>query len=205
MGHVLDRVDLPVGVGPGDQVPAGVRHHEVHGHARTRQEVLHALPEGVQALPGAGGDRQGPGQAGAQGRQGDGVGQVGLVEHHELGDVQGAGDTGQDGVDGGDLAQGVGVGGVHDVEEQVGAGDLLQGGAEGLNELVGQVAYESDGVGQGVDAPVGGLGTPDRGIQGGEQGVLDHGLRPGEAVHEGGLAGVGVAGNGHRGDGPAPS
>ena len=97
------------------------------------------------------------------------------------------------------------MGGIDDVQHEVGPGDLLQGGAEGLNELVGQVAHETDGVGKGVGAPFGGLGPPDGGVEGGEQGVLNHDAGLGEAVHEGGLTGVGVAGDRHRGDGPAPA
>ena len=95
------------------------------------------------------------------------------------------------------------MGGVDDVEHKVGSGHLLQGGAECLDELVGQVAHEADGVGESVGAPFGGLGAPHGGVEGGEQGVLDHDAGLGEAVHEGGLAGVGVTGDRHRGDGPA--
>ena len=95
------------------------------------------------------------------------------------------------------------MGGVDDVEHEVGPGHLLQRGAEGLDQLMGQVADEADGVGEGVGASLGGLGPPHGGVEGGEQGVLDHDSGLGEAVHERGLAGVGVAGDRHRGDGPA--
>ena len=167
------------------------------------QHLLDAGAQLLDPLPGAGRDRDRPGQAGAQRGQGDGVGEVGLVQDDELGHVQGSGDLGQDGAHGGHLAEGVGVGGVDDVQHEVGPGDLLQGGAEGLNELVGQVAHETDGVSEGVGASFGGLGPPDGGVEGGEQGVLNHDAGLGEAVHEGGLAGVGVTGDRHRGDGPA--
>ena len=84
------------------------------------------------------------------------------------------------------------VGGVDDVEEQIRAGGLLQGRAEGFDELVGQVADESDGVGVGEDDAVGGLGLTDGRVEGGEQGVLHHHLGVGEQVEQGGLARVGV-------------
>src|SRR5690606_27960744 len=78
--------------------------------------------------------------------------------HDELRDLLGARDVGEHLAHRPHLALGVGVGGVDDVEDDVGLGDLLQRGAERLDELVGQVADEADGVGEGVDPPVGGLG-----------------------------------------------
>ena len=92
---------------------------------------------------------------------------------------------------------------VDDVKHEIGFGHLLQSGAEGLDELVGQVAHEADGVGEGVGAPLGGLGPPHGGVERGEQGVLDHEAGLGEPVHEGGLAGIGVAGDRNRRDGTA--
>ena len=44
---------------------------------------------------------------------------------------------------------------VDDVEHQVGARDLLEGRAEGLDELVRQLAHEPDRVGEGVLPAVG--------------------------------------------------
>ena len=70
---------------------------------------------------------------------------------------------------------------------------------------MGQVAHEPDRVGEGVDAPVGGLGPAHGRVKGGEQGVLDHEAGAGEPVHQGGLAGVGVPGDRDRGDGAAPA
>ncbi len=40
-----------------------------------------------------------------------------------------------------------GIAGVDDVQEQVGVGGLLERGAEGGEEVLGQVADEADGVG----------------------------------------------------------
>ena len=50
--------------------------------------------------------------------------------------------------DGVDLGQRVDVGAVDDVHQQVGVDDLLQRGAERLDQLGGQVAHEADGVGE---------------------------------------------------------
>ena len=93
-----------------------------------------------------------------------------------------------------DLGHRVGVGGVDDVQDQVAAGDLLQRRAERLDQLVGQVPDEADGVGERVLAPVGGLGPAHRRIQGGEQRVLDQHVGAGQPVEQRRLAGVGVAG-----------
>ena len=84
-----------------------------------------------------------------------GVGQVGLVDHDDLAQVLGA-DLAEHLADGGQLALGVGVRAVDDVQQQVGVGDLLQRRAEGLDQLVRQRPDEADGVGQGVQPAVGG-------------------------------------------------
>ncbi len=127
------------------------------------------------------------------------VGDVGLVDHHELGHLVGA-DLGEHLADGGDLALGVGVGAVDDVQDQVGVGDLLQRRAERLDQLVRQVPDEADGVAHRVDAAVAGLGAPGGRVQGREQRVLDEYAGIGEPVEQRGLAGVGVAGDRHARD-----
>jgi hypothetical protein len=83
-----------------------------------------------------------------------GVGGVGLVDDDDLLDVGGV-DVGEHGAHGRDLALGVGVGAVDDVQQQVGLGHLLQGRAERLDELGRQRPDEADGVGEGVLAAVG--------------------------------------------------
>ena len=130
------------------------------------------------------------------------VGGVGLVDDHQLGNLAGT-DLGEHLPHGGDLALGVGVRAVDDVDDQVGVGHLLQRRAERLDELVGQVADEPDGVGERVDPPVLGRRTPGGGVQRGEQRVLDEHAGVGQPVEQRGLAGVGVAGDGHRRDGVA--
>ena len=80
-----------------------------------------------------------------------------------------AADLGEHLADGRDLALGVGVRAVDDVQQQVGVADLLERRAERLDELVRQAAHEADGVGERVDAAVGGLGAAHRRVEGREQ------------------------------------
>ena len=97
-------------------------------------------------------------------------------------------------------AAGSGCARVDDVHDDVGVADLFERRAEGLDELVRQVAHEADGVGQRVHAAVGGLGAADGGIERREQRVLDEHARAGEPVEQARLAGVRVAGDRDRGD-----
>ena len=70
---------------------------------------------------------------------------------------------------------------------------LLQRRAEGVDQLVGQLADEADGVGQQVRAAVD-LQLARRRVQGVEQPVADADLAAGHRVQQRGLARVGVAG-----------
>ena len=127
------------------------------------------------------------------------VGDVGLVDHDEFGDLAGT-DLGQHLADSGDLPLGEVVGAVDHVQDQVGVGDLLQGRAEGLDQLVGQVTHEPDGVGEREEATGRRAGLAHGGVQGREQRVLDEDPGTGHAVEQARLAGVGVAGQHDRGD-----
>ena len=105
----------------------------------------------------------------------------------------------QDVDDVGALGGAVGVGDVADVEDDVGFGDFLEGGAEGGDEFGGKVADEADGVGE-DDAAAGGEVEPAHGgVERGEELVLGVDLGTGEGVEEGGFAGVGVADEGDDG------
>ena len=90
------------------------------------------------------------------------------------------------------------------MDEQVGLHRLLERRAEGLDELGGQVPHEADRVGHRVDAPVGGPAAARRGVEGGEQGVLDEQARARQPVEQRALARVRVADDGDRGDAAAP-
>ena len=83
------------------------------------------------------------------------VERVGLVEHEQARAVAGA-DLLEDVVDGAQhlVHLLLGHGGVDDVQDEVGDARLLQRRAEGVDELVGQLADEADGVGQQVGAAV---------------------------------------------------
>ena len=85
------------------------------------------------------------------------------------------------------------------MQNHVGVGNLLQGGAERLHQLGRQRAHETYRVGEGVADAVGGLRLTDGRVQGCEQGVLHEHARVGQTVQQGGLAGVRVTGNSHRG------
>jgi hypothetical protein len=58
------------------------------------------------------------------------------------------------------------------------AADLLQRGAERVDQLVREVPDEADGVGERVLPAVGGLGAADGRVEGGEQRVLDQHAAP---------------------------
>jgi hypothetical protein len=73
------------------------------------------------------------------------IGDVDLVDDQQFGTAVGA-DIAQDSADGDDLILGVVGAAVHDVQQHVGAADLLERRLERLDELVRQPAHEPDGV-----------------------------------------------------------
>ncbi len=89
---------------------------------------------------------------------------------------------------------------VDHVQEEIGVRDLLQRRAERLDDLVRQVADETDGVSEGEGPTVGERGPSHRRVQRGEQRILDEYARARQAVEQRGLAGVGVAGDRDRGN-----
>ena len=96
-----------------------------------------------------------------------------------------------------------GVGGVADVQDDVGFGDFLQGGAEGGDEFGGEFADEADGVGQDGAAAGGQAEAAHGGVEGGEELVAGGDLGAGHGVEQGGFAGVGVADQGDHREGHA--
>ena len=94
------------------------------------------------------------------------------------------------------LALGVGRRTVDHVDHEVGQADRVEGRAERLHQLVGQLADEADGVGDQhrLAAGQGQLAGP--GVEGDEQPVLGRHPGVGQPVEEGRLAGVGVADQG---------
>ena len=60
---------------------------------------------------------------------------------------------------------------------QVGLAHHLEGGAEGLDHLVGQLAHEADRVGEQHRLPAGQVELAGPGVEGGEEPVLDQDVR----------------------------
>ena len=79
------------------------------------------------------------------------------------------------------------------MEDQVGPPRLLQRRAEGVDELVGQLADEADGVGEQVGAAAEAQRARRR-VERVEEAVAHADLGAGERVEQRRLAGVGVAG-----------
>ncbi len=164
LGHVQDlalpvegRQDVPPAVGDGK-----------FDHVAGAPEVAgDGLQEVVDALAGAGRDNHRARVAKGQllGLVGS---EVGLVEHQQLGDVARP-DLAQHGAHGLDLAFGLGRRAVDQVYQQVGFVDHLEGAAEGLDQLVGQLAHETDGVGHEDGLAAGQGEAAGAGVEGGEQ------------------------------------
>ncbi len=115
-----------------------------------------------------------------------------LVEDHQRGLAAGT-DFLEHAVDGKNLLFGLGMAEIHDVQEQFRLHDFFQRGLEGFDEAMGELADEADGVGV-KDVLVGGQTEAARGgIERGEHHVLRERGRAGEAVEQGGFAGVGIA------------
>src|SRR4029453_2412818 len=184
---------------PVDQVAAVVGDQGGQLDLGVGQAVGDGVQQVVDALAGGGRDRRDAGEQAGQAGPADLVDQVGLVQDQQLGHVGGP-DLAEDGPDGGHLAARVGLGGVDQVDDQVGPGDLLEGRLERLDQIVGQLGDEPDGVGEGGRPAARQLQAPGGRIEGREQLVLDQDSGPRQPVQQGRLAGVGVADQGHRGD-----
>ena len=190
-------------VQPVDQVAALVGQQRLELHAGPGQLALDQRQHVGDALAGLRADHDRVRLLAQQPGEHERIGGVGLVDDDELGDLAGA-DLGEDLADRGELALGVGVRAVDDVQDQVGVGDLLQRRAERLDQLVRQVPDEPDGVAHRVDAAVRGGRTPRGRVERREQRVLDQHAGIGEPVEQRRLAGVGVAGDRHGWDLVAP-
>ena len=130
-------------------------------------------------------------------RDGAGPDRVGLVQHLENGTVARAQFV-QHLENRGALLGVIGAGQVGDHQQQVGEHGLLQRGAKGLNQLMGELADEAHGVHQQAAAVVGQIDIAHHRVQRGEQLVLHQHVRAGQRVEQRGFAGVGIA---HQRDG----
>ena len=110
-------------------------------------------------------------------------------------------DLGEDAEDFGDLSGGLVGRDIDDMEDEVGVGDLFEGGAEGLDEGSGEVADEADSIGKENSAAGGEGERADGGIEGGEHAGVGENSGGGDAIEESGFAGVGVTGQRNSGDG----
>ena len=97
------------------------------------------------------------------------------------------------------------TGQIGDVHDDVRLRGLLQGRAECLHEMVGQLADEAYCVGQQDLLPVGHPRDAGRGVQGVEQPVHRAHARPGEGVEQRGFSRVRIADQGYHGPQPALS
>ena len=128
--------------------------------------------------------------------------EVGLVEHDEARLVARP-ELVEDGLDRRPVLGEVGVGGVDDLDQDVGPVDLLERRPEGVDELVGQLVDEADGVGHDRRLAVAELHLAARRVERREELVLgQRDLRADERVEERRLAGVRVADDGDRGHEP---
>ena len=195
---------LAGGVRARDQVPPAVGHARQHQPVPLGQPLLDPAAETLDALAGPRGDEHGVALAKLQRLEDQGIRVVDLVDHHELGHVQGA-DLGQHPAHGGELCLRVRVRAIHHNRDQVRVGGLFQSGPEGIHQLVRQVPDEPDRVGERERAPTGSGGLVHGGVEGGEQRVLDEHPCAGQHVQQARLARVRVARDHHAGDRPAPA
>lgn len=93
--------------------------------------------------------------------------------------------------------------GVEDVDEEVGDDGFFERGFEGLDEPVGEIADEADGICQEELLAVGELDLAGGGVERGEELVFGEDLSAGDEIEERGFSGVGVADDGSLGDGDA--
>ena len=134
-------------------------------------------------------DRRGQGRVGSRR-----VDQVGLVEDDDPGLLPGA-EVVEDALDGGPmLGARARSGGVDDLEQDVGPVDLLEGRPERVDELMGQLVDEADGVGDDRRLAVAQADLAAGRVEGREELVLGPGdLLADERVEQGRLARVRVA------------
>ena len=157
------------------------------------QQIGNGLAKSLGAVPGGGGN--GHGVAKAVGKA-DGLVaaafEIRLVEDGENGLVVRA-QFAQDGLHGGDLLVHARLGGVDDVQKQIGFVHFFQSGFEGFHEVVGELADEAYGIGQQAGLAIGKLQLAGGGIQGGKQLIVGEHAGVRQTVQESGLSGVGIA------------
>ena len=186
----LLREHLALAVHRGEHVTPVVWHTQLDHRGQRTEAVADRAQQPVDAFAVAAEMTTAPG-AGLGELVGLGC-DVDLVEGQQLGHVAGT-DLAEHPAHGIDLLVGIQRRGVDDVDEQVGFGRHLERRLERLDELVGQLADEPDGVGEQHRLATGEVEAPGRGVERCEQPVLHQHTGIGEVVEQGRLAGVGVA------------
>ena len=186
---------LALAVQRGDDVAAVVGHEELddrrHGPQARRHRVEQTV--GDPAPVAAETDRLPPGARTRSSLIASGVGDVGLVDHEQLGHRVGT-DLAQHGAHGVDLGRARrATAAVDDVQEEIGVDHLVERGAERFHQLVREALHEADGVGHEHGLAAGQAQAPGGGVEGGEQAVLDQHAGVGDPVEQRGLARVRVA------------
>src|SRR3954447_22805392 len=182
----------------GQAAALGVGHEQLDRLQRLAEGLLDAVAQLVEALAGHGRGQDALRLAEAEPAAALVVEHVGLVEDQQPRALAGA-DVLEDVVDGAQhrLELLLRDARVDDVQDQVGQARLLERRAEGIDQLVGQLLDEADGVGQ-QEAPPADLGRAGRRVEGVEEAVADADARAGERVEQRRLARVRVAGESHR-------
>ena len=184
--------DGRVGANLGVQAALGVGDQDLHAALELRERLLQTRLELIEALPGLCRDRGGFRLPREQLRQGGAVAErVDLVEHVQARDVMRTEQL-EDLLDGADLLDGLRRRSVRDHEQQIRVQGLFERRVKARDELVREVANEADRVGDQHGAPAAQPPGSGAGVERREQAVLggDAGVR--QAVHQRGLAGVGV-------------
>ena len=132
-----------------------------------------------------------------QGNRGFVPHQVNFIEHQQPGHREGA-DRFQHLLRGGHVGFEPLVADIHHVQQQVRVPHHLQRGAKGGHQLVGQTLQEPDRIGQQDPRPVLPHQHPRGGVERGEQAVFHSRRGGGEAVHQRGFPGIGVAHQAHQ-------
>jgi hypothetical protein len=194
--------DFAFTVEEGDEVLTGLGDAEVELKDPIEEQLVHAMGEEIEAFGGLDGDAEGGGEVGLELVEAGGVvsEEINFIDDDEDAFFVGT-EFGEDNHGGFEVVEDIGIGGVEDVDEEVGEDGFFEGGFEGLDEAVGEVANEADGVGEEEGLAVGQFDFARGGVQGGEDLVFDVDLGAGQLVEEGGFAGVGVSDDGSGGDG----
>ena len=184
-----------MGVKPCEALPITERHNESVEFSPRRQQLTDRFEQGLAALPGQRGYRHDDivrmsQQLFPQLRRAGCVQQVPFVprlDHGDAGRCALAFDHPQfaQHTEHLDLLLGaVRIGNIADVDDHVGGGDFFQGGPERRNQLRRQVGNEPYGVGQDRLVDAGQADPPHGRVERGEQQILSHHPRAGQAVEQ---------------------